>query len=161
MLSSLDLVSARTTQPALPEAVVLSEAQSDYMLGLRDALLETARGRELYATFAEVRREIGYLVRRSRPVQVVWHRARGPAFLTQAINHLKGEIPAFPREIGGVSRLAMLERMGAVLQVHGSNPLREAIERHGPELLAMVDAETVHDCLDTLRRADATDGVIA
>jgi hypothetical protein len=55
----------------------------------------------------------------------------------------------------------MLERMGAVLQAHGSNPLREAIERHGPELLAMVDVETVQDCLEALRRADATDGVIA
>jgi hypothetical protein len=160
MLSSLEIEPPDQTQPALPEPVVLTDAQRDYMLGLRDALLETPRGRELYATFAEVRREIGYLVRRSRPVKVAWHRNRGPAFLTQAISHLKGEIPAFPREIGGVSRREMLERMGVVLHAHGSNSLREGIERHGPDILSMIDAETVHDCLAALQQMDSDADVL-
>jgi hypothetical protein len=138
-----------------PAPLCITDEQQHHLLQLRDALRETPRGRELHDTFALVRREIGYLVRNSRPVKVVWHRNQGPAFLVHALNHLKGETATLPREVAGVSRAALLTRMAEVLGAHGSNPLRGAVERHGAEVLVMLsDADSVYDCLASLRRME-------
>lgn len=142
------------------EPVPVSDEQQSRMLDLRDAFRETASARELHESFAEVRREVGYLVRNCRPVTVVWHRNRGPAFLACAINHLKGDAETVPGEIGGVTRAALLARMGAVLVAHGSNPLRAAIERHGTLVLRLAESATVQACIDALRREDAVDAAV-
>lgn len=144
-----------------PHAVPASDAEREHMLALLAAFRETALGRDLHETFGEVRREIAYLVRGCRPVKVAWHRNRGPAFLACAIDHVKGGATSVPRSIGGVSRVELLARMGEVLSAYGSNPLRDAIERHGSELLdILTDADSVDDCLAALRRLD-THGVPA
>ena len=134
------------------EQITITAAENDRMLALRDQLRETAYGIELHETFAEIRREIGYLVRNVRPVKVAWHRQRGPAFFAHVLHHLKGDTDSVPREIDGVSREALLTRMGELLAAHGSHPLRAAVERHGPLLLTILsNADTVHDCLEALR----------
>ena len=125
------------------------------MLPLLDALLETSRGRELEEAFSQLSREIAYLVRHSRPVTLAWQRHRGPAFLACVLKHLKGEAAAIPRDIDGVSRVSLLARMGAVLYEHGSNPLRETIDRHRDVLLSCANATTAQECIEILRRAEA------
>lgn len=139
----------------------VTDEQSANMRAFRDALRETAHGRELHDTFRDVRREIGFLIRGCRPVKVVWHRNQGPAFLAYVLKHLVGDAETIPHEIRGVSREVLLRRMGEVLLAHGSHPLCDAIERFGPEILSMVDAKTAHDCLAILRRAESTEGVPA
>ena len=151
----------RDSEAPWPEPEPGTEQQSANMLAFRDALRETALGREVHDTFRDVRREIGYLIRSCRPVKVVWHRNQGPAFMAHVIEHLLGEAPTIPREINGVPRETLLRWMGEVLVVHGSHPLSDAIERFSPMILSMVDAETAHDCLAMLRRAEATDRVLA
>jgi hypothetical protein len=144
-----------------PEPETDTEQQSTNMLAFRDALRETALGCELHDTFRDVRREIGFLIRSCRPVKVMWHRNQGPAFMAHVIKHLLGDAETIPREINGVSREMLLRRMGEALIAHGSHPLSDAIERFGPMILSMVDAETADDCLAMLRRAEPTDRVLA
>jgi hypothetical protein len=137
--------------PHFPEPIPISAAERDRMLVLLDRLRETAYGIELHETFGDLRREIGYLVRNARPVKVVWHRHRGPAFLAHVLNHLKGDTDAVPHEIAGISREALLARMGEVLAAQGSRPLRAALERHGPVLLTILcQGDNVHDWLNAL-----------
>jgi hypothetical protein len=123
------------------------------MLAFRDALVATPRGRELHDDFVHVRRELGYLVRKSRPVKVVWHRNQGPAYFAHILNHLKGDSRSVPHEIAGVSRTDFLMRMGDVLAKHGSIPLRDAIARHRVELLpTLIDSNDAGDCLRAITR---------
>lgn len=131
----------------------------DEMLHLQELLVgfrSTALGRDLYETFALIRREIGYLVRNCRPVKVVWARNKGPAFFAHFLNHLKGVEDKVPDEINGISRLTLLNAMRQALSVHGSIPLRSAIETHGQELEAMVACNnTVRDCIAYMQDRDS------
>jgi hypothetical protein len=139
---------ARTPRPiGFPDLTPTSDAQRARFFALRDALRTTAAGRELHDSFALVRREIGYLVRNCRPVKVVWHRNQGPAFLAHVLTHLRGDGDTLPLEITGVSRLTLLARMAEALATHGSNPMREAIERHRDLLPLLSSATSIHDCL--------------
>jgi hypothetical protein len=135
----------------------VTEDEVRYMRDLLAAFRETRLGTELHAVFAEVRREVGYLVRNSRPVKVAWHRHKGPAFLAHVLNHLAGETDRVPHAIDGVTRRALLVRMREVLAVHGSIPLRQALARHGDEIIAMLtppDCDSVAECLDYLREKE-------
>ena len=94
------------------------------------SVLETERGRELHQAFAESHDEIRYLVRSCRPATVAWHRNRGPAFLASVLAHLKNASQSLPKEIDGISRAMLFQRMAEVLSKHGSHALRDTIERH-------------------------------
>jgi len=45
--------------------------------------------------------------------------------------------------------------MGEVLAAHGSHPLRDAIARHGPDLLMLAEVETMRECIAAMHRADS------
>lgn len=147
----------RIRKPPPPLVAPATDEQRARMLPLLEALRETAPGRELQDAFSQLSREIAWLVRHSRPVKLAWHRNRGPAFLTCLLNHLKGDAATIPHEIDGVSRVALLERMGKVLWEHGSNPLREAIERHRQVLMSFANANTTGECIELLRRAETVE----
>ena len=137
----------------------ISEEERSRMLAFRDALVASSAGRELHDTFVRVRRELGYLVRKSRPVKVVWHRNRGPAYLAHILNHLRGDSPTVPHDVSGISRGEFLTRMGAVLSAHGSIPLRDAIARYRTELLpVLLEANDIEDCLRALSKKQAHGG---
>ena len=148
-LATSDL--AAVAEPVAFEPVHITDEQATRMLAFRDALVATPRGRELHDAFVRVRRELGYLVRKSRPVKVVWHRNRGPAYFAHVLNHLKGDTPSVPREVDGVTREEFLTRMAAVLAVHGSIPLRDAIAHYRAELLpTLIEVNDVSDCLNAI-----------
>jgi hypothetical protein len=135
----------------------VTDEEARHMRELLAEFRETRLGPELHAVFAEVRREIGYLIRNARPVKVAWHRHKGPAFLAHVLNHVAGETDRVPHAIDGVTRRALLVRMREVLAAHGSNPLRQALARHGDEIIAMLtrpDCDSVADCLDYLREKE-------
>ena len=143
--------------PSPPGVTPFTDEQRASLMPLLDALRETERGRELHEAFAQLRRELVYLVRTRRPVKVAWHRNRGPAFLACLLNHLKDEAAVIPREIGGVSRATLLERMGQLFSEQGSDALREAIRRHRDVVMLLADAETVQECFEILRRAETVE----
>jgi hypothetical protein len=141
--------------PGFPDPVPISDDELDQMRDLVAALRTTAKGRELHDTFGYVRREIGYLIRNCRPVKVVWHRNQGPAFFAHVLNHLRGYTVTVPHEINGIPGALLLTRMADVLSVHGSNPLRMAIEKYRGELLPVVpNLHSAQDCIAYLREKE-------
>jgi hypothetical protein len=72
------------------------------------------------------------------------------------LNHLKGQTDQVPGEVDGVSCATLLTRMGAALRKQGSNPLRQAIEKHGDDLLLMLTSGngTARDWIDYLQRKE-------
>jgi hypothetical protein len=114
---------------------------------------ETPHGRVLHAAITEALREVGFLIRQCRPVKVVWHRHKGPAFLAYALKHLRGESDRIPRDIGGVSRTTLIASLRDVLVANGSALLVDSIAEHGDELARFLEAETVDEWLAMLRNA--------
>ena len=147
----------QTLSPKLFEPVSITDDEVLHMRELLDAFRITNKGRELHTVFAEVRREIGYLVRNCRPVKVAWHRNKGPAFFAHVLNHLKGDTDGIPQEIEGIDRETLLARMGDVLTKYGSNPLRRAIEQHGDDLMLMLtsgNCNCAQDCIAYLQQRE-------
>jgi len=144
---------AASDSQSLPEAVPVTAAEQERLLSLRERFCETAHGDALHRIFATYRRDIGYLVRNSRPVKVVWHRCQGPTFFAHTLKHLRGDTDSIPLEVNGVVRSEFLERMAQVLSIHGSTGLREAIAQYRTELLPILSsAPTVDVCLELLRQ---------
>lgn len=141
--------------PADP--VELTDAEQARLFLLREAFRENEKGRELHAVFAEVRREIGYLVRNCRRVTVTWAQSQGPAFFALTLNHLRGAGDEVPLTINGVERMQMLEQMAAVLIARGSPPLARAVERYRHELIPILgSARTVDEAIARIN-GDAQD----
>jgi hypothetical protein len=136
-------------------AMPVSERDVDHMLGLLERFRATPLGPELHEVFARVRREVGYLVRNSRPVKVAWHRSQGPAYMAHVLHHLRGDTEDVPLEVDGVPREQMLTRMRDALLAAGSIPLREAINRYHDALMPILtSARTADECIDRLAEAD-------
>ncbi|MCP3994239.1 MAG: hypothetical protein GY722_04115 [bacterium] len=143
--------SVETDVPPLP---AVTQSQNDSVTKWLDAIGKSEAGSRLHDAYAETRREITFLVRKKRHVTVVWHRNRGPAFLAGLLEHLRGDTPSFPKEIGDVSRATLLARMETVLQAHGSNALRDAIARYRDDVMRCAGADTVQECIERLRNTE-------
>lgn len=133
-----------------PPSLPVTQTQNDRIEKWIDTIGESEAGRRLHDAYAETRLEITFLVRKRRQVTVVWHRNRGPAFLAGLLEHLRGDAPSIPMEIGGISRATLLARMETVLQAHGSHALRDAIERYRDDVMRCADADTVQECIERL-----------
>jgi hypothetical protein len=142
---------------ALPALMQLTDDEVEVMQRRLTALRATPRGRALHDAFGHLRREVGYLIRNSRPVTVAWHRGKGPAFMTHVLNHLAGHTDRMPHEVHGVTRHELLARMRDVLDARGSNPLREALVYYGDDLIAAAsdsDCHTIEDCIALLQQQE-------
>ena len=150
--TSSQVKTAPDLSPGLSEQVPVTEQQVRHLHELLDAFRATPKGRNLHDVFAEVRREIGYLVRNCRPVKVEWHRNKGPAFFAHVLNHLKGDSQQIPAEVDGVALTTLLARMDQALTVHGSRPLRVAIEQYREDVMSIVaSGNRVEDYIAYLR----------
>lgn len=128
-------------QPSAMAPVPLDDAQRQRMHALLDEFRATQVGRPLYAAIDNLRRELGYLMRNVRPVKVVWGRHQGPAWLAHFLNHIAGHTATVPHEIKGITRRALLVQMREVLDVYGSNALRDALAGHGDVVLDLLTRE--------------------
>ncbi len=137
----------------------LSSPQQQRLTRLRDALRLTEPGRAFDAAFSDMQREISSLVRHSRPVTVTWHRNRGPAFLARTLNHLRGDADSIPLAIDGVSRSQLLEQMRAILEAHGSNPLRASLSSCESVLPLLAHASTADEFLDALHNSSSVEAI--
>ena len=154
LFSGHGLAGPRPVAAPPPLALMATDEQRARMQPLLDALRRTARGRELEEAFSQLSREMAYLIRNRRPVKVAWHRNRGPAFLACVLGHLRGDAATIPTEIGGVTRATALAGMGDVLLRHGSNALREAIERHREIVMHLAEVDTAAAWIERLRRVE-------
>lgn len=149
------IVFTRASTPAVPPFTPLPVTDDEvrHMRALLARFRETALGPELHETFGHVRGEIGYLVRNVRPVKVAWARNQGPGFLTLVLKHIMGKTDTLPHAVKGVSRRQFLVAMRTALAAHGSLLVREALERHGDEIidiLADEDCDSIDDLLERM-----------
>lgn len=148
-------VASPAVEPVFFDRGPLSDEEVEHTGELFHALRQTAKGRELHKVFGDVRRQIAYLVRNSRPVKVTWHRNQGPAFLAHILNHIKGHTDKIPREINGISRETLVTKMSEVLKVHGGNSVRRAMEQHSEVLKAVARTmDNAHDFIAYLRELE-------
>jgi hypothetical protein len=105
---------------------------------LRERILFSRKGKDLYRLVDRHREEVLHLVNHARPVTVAWHRNRGPDFLAHAGEAARDTLYRVPGEVQGVERGAALERVLDALERHGSADLRRDIEeqRHYLDYLA-------------------------
>lgn len=121
----------------------------------RERLSAEPAGRWLLEVAEQHRVELATLVNRSRPVTVAWHRAHGPAFLALTMNELRAGGEALPVSVDGIELGAALQRMRAVLAVHGSPALQVDLAAYGAALVEVGRGCTsLTELLDRLRTAD-------
>src|SRR5690606_25142670 len=139
----------RTTEP-----VILRQQQPEAsaLIGLLQArLAQTEQGRALLDLIDTHKNEIIRLIQQNRAVTVTWHRKQGPAYLAALGRSAKHPGYRIPVEIEGVSRADLFTGMAAALETHGSERLREAVQRYAPTLLALLTRyDSVHEIADAL-----------
>lgn len=119
--------------------------------------LATDEGRRMSSLVEENRPEVAYLLNHCRPVTVAWHRGKGPRFIDEAaINYYDPKHP-IPREIDGVTREMLIQRMADLFTKHGSERLRAIVDRWRDEALAHGrSTDSLHDLIRVFSAADAT-----
>jgi hypothetical protein len=118
---------------------------------VREGFLGSEQGRGVLGLYQKHRQEVVHLVNHCRPVTVVWHRNKGPAYLNRAIHAIRDPDLQLPREIDGVSRETLIRNMAQVLAEHGSEAMKELVANHLDEALAYVRGfDTVRELVDLL-----------
>ena len=93
-------------------------------------LLKSATGRKVRTIIEEQAEEVMMLINKNRAVTSIWHRNKGPEFITTAFQSGIDENIKIPKEIEGIKLSTLLRRMAAVLQEYGSPFLKKAIGDH-------------------------------
>ena len=101
--------------------------------------------------------EIIHLINHCRPVTLAWHRKHGPAFLGAILHSAKEPTYHIPAEIDGVSRREALIAITSILDEHGSEALKAAIDRYSIDvLLACTRYDTIEEILRALHNGHAS-----
>jgi hypothetical protein len=125
--------------PPLPAPPAEPAVVEDELARLREAerrLAETPLGRELIELGYRHAPEVERLVHHHRRVTLVWHRNRGPAWTAHLINASREDDYEIPAEVGGITRVELLERMRAAFETYGSEELRADLDRWAEPLIA-------------------------
>ena len=130
---------------------VIRECGMNHTPRLKEQLLSTARGREVFNLVQAHRLEVVELVNRRRPVTVAWHRNRGPAFLAHLLNNSRDPAHAVPREVEGTNRATLIRNMAQAFATYGSPELRALVAQHLDEVLAQADKfDSLHEIVEHL-----------
>ena len=143
---------ARTfAQPVILPPVMTPKRQALYER-MRSRLHGDPAGAWLWDLAEDHREEIVQLINTERRVSVVWHRIGGPAVFAETLEQLQAwDHDTFPALPSGVALDDALARLGNALTAHGSKKLRNAIEDHGPALIAAArDCKTLGGYLERL-----------
>ncbi len=123
---------------------------------LRARFLGCEEGHRIWALVERHRHEVVHLVNNNRRVTVAWRRNQGPAFLNRAMNNVRDPEQRIPREIEGISRAVLLNKMGAVILEYGSPELRKAVELYAASVLrSAAEFDSLHDLVDELEKEPA------
>jgi hypothetical protein len=130
---------------------VVAEGDANHTTRLKERLLGTPAGREIFNLVMAHRLEVVELVNRCRPVTVAWHRSKGPAFLAHVLNNARNPAHVVPREVEGVSRAALIRNMARAIAAHGSPALKALAEARLDETLAHSDGfDSLHELVGQL-----------
>lgn len=141
--------SAATLTPEVGETII-NGAWVDY---IGQKLDETSTGQRILQIVESHRQEVLHLVNKHRPVTVTWQRKQGPAFIAafgRSVKHPDYQIPPL---INRVSLQNLLMSMASILEEHGSEALREDIQKYSLDIIALSrDCQTADDYLQAIAR---------
>jgi len=116
---------------------ILSADDNPHFQSLKSRFEEEQNGIELFSLVEEHRSEISTLINHCRPVTVVWHRSKGPTFLSFLLNSARDPEYLIPSEVEGITLKESLRNVGKVLAEHGSPALKQAIAENRDRMLAV------------------------
>ncbi|ASC71890.1 hypothetical protein XM38_028440 [Halomicronema hongdechloris C2206] len=123
---------------------------------IEERLEETQAGQRIKKIIDAHQEEVLRLVNKHRPVMVTWQRKQGPAFVAALSRSLKNPEYVIPSEINRVSLQNLLMSMAAVLEEHGSEALREDIQKYALEAIQVTKrCSTAEDFLNVIEQLDA------
>jgi hypothetical protein len=122
---------------------------------LADRLRLTSGGRVLLDLVHSHRDEVLTLLERRRRFTVAWQRFQGPAFLAALGRSAKDPLYRVPDRISGVSRREAARAVADALRLTASPALVADLEAFGPELEALIEANTVAEMLELWEAARA------
>jgi hypothetical protein len=132
------IVPAGSTGSGPPVAVPGDAVPAPAGLKDLDAELTGTPARErLRALAAAHLGEVFDLIHERRRVLLVWHRSKGPAFVTAIATALRQPGTPVPRQIDGVTVDQSLGALREVLRAEGGGALRDAVERDGDWLIEL------------------------
>jgi hypothetical protein len=115
-----------------------AEPDSEVYESWKEKIENHPKTRAIFDAVLRHRDEVILLVNHCRPVMVAWHRGKGPAFAAISADNIREGKFEFPEVVNGASAGQLLLRMRDVLLVHGSNSLKDDLEKFGDEILAAV-----------------------
>jgi hypothetical protein len=121
--------------PDLKDALSIAEAD----------IRSLPEGEELINVFKSLGGEVTQLVHHHRPVKVVWHRNKCPAFSTSLINVVRDHTQMVHKEINGISISTAARNIGAALKEHGGTELRQALDQYGDIIIQLLTSCNNYD----------------
>jgi hypothetical protein len=109
----------------------------EQLLRMEDQFWNINPASEASQKFVTARNEIADLLRNNREVRAAWSRYQGPAFIGHMNRAALENGYQVPSLINGISWKNLLIRMSSVFETHGSENLRELIDKHAAEILQL------------------------
>lgn len=147
----LDLLNTSIITTPLPNAdqrkiniAAEKENRLKSLENLKNTFISTSEyNKKLYQIFERYRGEIVRLVNNVRPVTVTWHRYKGPVFVAQFVKNFNDPDYKVPLIINRVSLKELFMAMKLVLQEHGSERLKEVLDKYADTIINKTE-----DCAD-------------
>jgi len=117
---------------------------------LRDRLLETERGPELFELFPKHVQEVMALVNTNKKVATVWHRYKGPVWARLALRAAHTPGMPIPLEIDGVQLKDAILSFAAVVKKYASSTFLADILRYEPELARFEEGMSLDNLIDVV-----------
>lgn len=102
---------------------------------LEKQLMASNTGRQIRDLVKLHVEEVMTLINNNRKVKVIWHRNKGPEFISKAVKSGIEKDFQVPDEIEGVHKTTLLRRVAAAIQENGSPTLRNLIGQYTTTVL--------------------------
>ncbi|MFZ1789189.1 MAG: hypothetical protein WAT92_12780 [Saprospiraceae bacterium] len=122
---------------------------------LGQELDKTSTGQKIPQLVEKNQQEVLYLVNKHRPVTITWQRKQGPAFIAAFGRSVKHPGYIIPPIINRISLQNLLMSMASILEEHGSEALREDIQKYSLDIIALSrDCKTADDYMKAIAQID-------
>lgn len=147
--------SGRAPQTAQAEPNQVLIAQNDWVSDFEEKLKTTEVGLAIKAIFKKHEYELFNLINKNRPVTLTWQRKQGPAYIAAFGRSVKHADYTIPPLINSVSLQNLLMSMAAILEEHGTEALREDVQKYSLDIIQLSrDCHTANDFFEAIARID-------
>ena len=151
--SAAGVTISRSATEQVPETAMLANGAWVEFIGQK--LDETSTGQRIRQVVAGHQQEVLHLVNKHRPVTITWQRKQGPAFIAAFGRSVKHPDYKIPPLINRISLQNLLMSMASILEEHGSEALREDIQKYSLDIIQLSrDCHTADDFLKAISRID-------